>query len=94
MDIKYIDGRILYKFLKRHNALYKYVHNACIEENFVPERIMKNKDFLLNYLDKYGIGAAFTWNDTPEGAQYWSKMETEYCRELDALGYINPINFL
>jgi hypothetical protein len=87
MDIRYIDGRILYKLLKRRNALYKYVHNACIEEDYAPEEIMKNKESLLNFLDLYGIGTAFTWDDTPEGANYWSRMEAEYYRALDAAGY-------
>ena len=81
MKFDYQKGRILFKFLKRHGVLYKYIRNVCCDESITEEK-MKNKDFLLRYLDIYGIEAGFVWRDTPEGEEYWNNLDKEYDRVL------------
>jgi hypothetical protein len=70
----------LYKFLYKHNVLYSYVDNiANLKYNSTKRTIARDflcgKSSLLSLLNECGnIDHSFTWAETPEGHDFWSKL--------------------
>ena len=73
-------GRLLYKFLQEKGAYRRYLWNYW--NNRGKERYDKfpngNKEAIIGILEKYGIFSGFTWCDTPEGDNFWSKLHHQF----------------
>jgi hypothetical protein len=54
----------------------RYVENLKIEYQDISQR----QKFLLGDKGVYTISAAFCYMDTPEGTEYWSKVEEQFLK--------------
>jgi hypothetical protein len=88
MAVDYLHGRILYKFLKRKNALYNFFNNVVKDTGDKCLFPIGDKKSIVKYLDAKSIGGAFVWYFTPEGSDYWENLDNEFEE------YINSVNLL
>lgn len=72
----------LVKLLEKHNALESYTKHI---------NAYKFKDIkaLVNYLEedsdaRYAIGGIMSFDNTPEGREFWSRMDIEWKKICDA----------
>jgi len=61
------------KFLKENNAYEAFVENAKGDRELEPELEPKT-DF---------ISYAFSWENTPEGSEFWANLNDEYFSMID-----------
>jgi hypothetical protein len=77
-----LNAKILYKYLKRNNCFANFAKNTIKERlgnRFSMDDFSKKKVF--KTLDKIGsIGQAFSWIGSPQGDQYWRKLDNDYCK--------------
>lgn len=81
-----LQARILYKYLKRNNCIADFATNVLEYEHRMNNPKAKNlrefnKSNILNVLSDVGtICQAFTWASTPQGDQYWRRLNDEFWR--------------
>ena len=73
MNVDFIEGRILYKFLKERGAFERYIYNVNQEGH----KLTSKRD-ILSFMSDYLISAAFSWSNTPEGDRYWRILHDEF----------------
>ena len=64
------------KWLKTRDWYEKYVENLKVEYQDISQR----QKFLLGEKSIFTISAAFLYTDTPEGADYWAKVEEQFLK--------------
>ncbi len=69
----------LEKFLINRNLLEKFKHNL---HNNYPPRVLREL-LIHNYSPKFLIDAAFRWDETPEGEDFWNEVEDEWIECLE-----------
>lgn len=76
------QGKVLYKFLKRNNALNAYITELC-DQRYDDDTVKKyntNHD-VFDLLDKYNIiSMAFIWEKTSQGAHYWLDIQNKFLK--------------
>jgi hypothetical protein len=76
------EKRIFFNWLQKHNALEGYRRNRHVFMQTLSER----RGFIsissyLNLPVPAAICSAFDWGETPEGGQYWSKLDDKWVYE-------------
>jgi len=71
----------LVKFLEKHNALDSY-------RKHISSYKFKDIKTLVNYLNeesniRYAIGGIMSFDNTPEGRDFWSRMDIEWKKICD-----------
>ncbi len=64
------------KWLKTRDWYNKYVNNLKVEYTNISQR----RKFLLGDMETGTISAAFCYSETPEGAEYWLKIEETFLK--------------
>ena len=74
--------KLFIKFLKDKNAYEQYMHNFKIHRIKNKELINSNrftpKEFFINTFYGDFFAYAFFWNDTPQGFDYWGRLDNEW----------------
>ena len=70
-------GRLLYKFLVSKGAYRQYLFNS-LKNDCCRDLNQINKMKILAWLQRKSIVCAFTWADTLEGQNYWSRLNNEW----------------
>lgn len=87
-------AKYLYKFLKSHNCLQKYVlytksHNSSCGV------LIPNNIEIIGFLKLYNnIGGAFPWINTKEGDEYWRNLDYKFENLMWKYEEINYVNNL
>jgi hypothetical protein len=58
-----------------------FLKDRNIEDNYYIN-VDKNPDYIFNSSKWYFIISAFVWSDVPEGQDFWSKINDEWCTYL------------
>ena len=78
--------RIFFNWLQKHDALKKYRHNRHIFIKVNNKRGWRWIIFNYSSMDIAEVlGVAFSWDDTPEGGQYWRNLDAKWiyeCRNI------------
>jgi len=88
MTVDYLHGRVLYKFLRRKNALYNFFNNIAKETGKNCSFPIGDKKSIVKYLDTKTIGGAFLWSFTPEGSDYWENLDNEFEEYFDSVNLL------
>jgi len=74
----------LKEFLKENRALVKFRANYCLRSIFGRKTKTEAENFITeNSLAPNGIRAAFNWARSPEGIDYWTKLDKEWVAEFN-----------
>ena len=79
-----LKSKILYKFLKKHTCLREFVENIETKYPYYEEVIKYKKlgdtNSLLLLFEKLNssIDYAFIWRYTPQGHDYWEKLNKDF----------------
>ncbi len=78
----YKQKRIFFNWLQKHNALKEYRRNRHV----FMQTLSWRRDFIsissyLNLSVPAAICSAFDWGETPEGGQYWRKLDDKWVQE-------------
>lgn len=74
-------SKALYKFLKRHTCLREFVENIETKhpdyEEVIKYKKLGDTNSLLLLFEKFSssIDYAFVWRHTPQGHDYWDKLD-------------------
>jgi hypothetical protein len=76
---KRLKAKLLYKFLKKHNALQRYCVNVLnYRRGETPfQGIEKDVLTMIEYSD-CNIGSSFLWDSTKEGHEYWEDLNLQF----------------
>lgn len=73
-----LETKLLYRFLKRNNALKQYIDNTIEHRSKYPLRIdVKNVSFM-DILREYDMSEAFPWTQSKEGYPYWAILNARF----------------
>ena len=79
-EINLHQGRLLYKFLKQKRCLKQFVENRV---KLRGDNCPNGGEELLEFLSNTTIGSGFCWTQTPQGHNFWSKLEKEYAKFIE-----------
>ena len=77
------EKRIFFNWLQKHDALEKFRHNR---HEFLKSYFGRGWGNRVGYSVMHVsevLGVAFSWDETPEGGQYWRNLDTKWLVEHD-----------
>lgn len=76
------EKRIFFNWLQKHNALEGYRHNRHVfMQTYSRLRGVINISGYSAMSMPAALAASFDWAETPEGGQYWSKLDDKWVHE-------------
>lgn len=77
------EKRIFFNWLQKHDALEKFRHNRHVFLKSYYGRGWRNRVGYSMLHIAEAVGSAFSWDETPEGGQYWQNLDTKWLVEHD-----------
>ena len=78
--MKEIYTKAFVRFLKEKGAYHAYCKNTIESQRFNNNRSLRNFFYCINALSSY-LTAAFRWDGTKEGGEYWADLSNEWDTE-------------
>ena len=77
------EKRIFFNWLQKHNALEKFRHNRYVfQQSYFGRGWRHRVGYSRMYVTEV-LGVSFSWEETPEGGQYWRNLDAKWLDEYD-----------